>query len=59
MKLHLTLNIEPNDELYRVAQEALWDWTSKQTDHNDLWEKTDESSKVVVDAILNFINNND
>ncbi len=45
----------PPQKLYDVAKEALWEWTSKQQDIDNLWENTDESSKVVVDAIWPYI----
>jgi len=46
----------PTEEIYKKAADALWSWTFRQEDIDDLWEKTDESSKVVVDAIWPLIN---
>ncbi len=50
---------QPTDEIYRLANEALWNWVSSQEDIDNLWENTEESSRVVVDAIWEHINNLD
>jgi len=45
------VKFKPTAEVYDAAMSALDDWTFKQTDHNALWENTNESSRAVVDAV--------
>lgn len=45
----------PTDEMYGEAWAALDDWIDKQTDIDDLWQKTEEVSKVMLDAVWPLI----
>lgn len=48
-------NEGPPSRIYNIAEDAYAEWVDSQSEPDDLWQKSREAAKAVVDAIWPYV----